>query len=375
MQTKQAEQKIQIRNWDIIRLHWSTQILANLFFGLSLAIIVLAYAGFSLQALKKTVLLYISIYFCIFVPLFGIFPVLVFKKAKKAFEKVATLKKEEIIKTIEFLLNLPFKLSLVIFVLVLSGFSFGAFILWKGFVPEFIPILEIITITCLSIGFCVAIIHAFLNYVFLENYLRPKIDFLGMLYPQASKRIKIRKLSLFFKVFILVLLTALASQISLWALFSARIGMASIAELKNAFFHASIVAILTLAYVFVIAILFSRNLTYPLKKMMSWADNVIKGKTKETISLITNDEIFEATEYLKEMVDRLEESRSSLEVRVGARTKELKALTESLEEKVKQRTKELELKIEELERFQKVTIGRELKMVQLKKELREAKKK
>ena len=108
---------------------------------------------------------------------------------------------------------------------------------------------------------------------------------------------------------------------------------------------------------------------------MSWADNVIKGKTKETISLITNDEIFEATEYLKEMVDRLEESRSSLEVRVGARTKELKALTESLEEKVKQRTKELELKIEELERFQKVTIGRELKMVQLKKELREAKKK
>ena len=89
MPTKQTEQKIQIRNWDIVKIHWSAQTLANLFFGLSLAIIVLAYAGFSLQALKRTTFLYVLIYFSIFVPLFGIFPILVLKKAKKAIDKVA----------------------------------------------------------------------------------------------------------------------------------------------------------------------------------------------------------------------------------------------------------------------------------------------
>ena len=385
MPTKQTEQKIQIRNWDIVKIHWSAQTLANLFFGLSLAIIVLAYAGFSLQALKRTTFLYVLIYFSIFVPLFGIFPILVLKKAKKAIERVTARNllpgnfenslpgNEEIVKTIQFLLNLPLKLSLVIFTLVLFGFGLGGFILQQGFVPEFMPVVEIIVISCMSIGFCVAIIHSFLNYVFLENYLRPRIDFLGMLYPQASKTIKIRKLPLFLKVFILVLLTALASQISLWALFSAKIGLVSAAELKNAFFHAGIVAILTLAYVFVIAILFSRNLTYPLKKMIDWADKVIKGKTKETISLITNDEISEVVEYLKQAVAELEKSKQVLEIKVEARTKELKELAESLDEQVQERTKELQKKIEELQRFQKVTIGRELKMVELKKKVRQLK--
>lgn len=48
---------------------------------------------------------------------------------------------------------------------------------------------------------------------------------------------------------------------------------------------------------------------------------------------------------------------------------EVKKFQESLEEKVKERTKELQVKIEELERFQKITVGRELKMIELKKEI------
>lgn len=53
---------------------------------------------------------------------------------------------------------------------------------------------------------------------------------------------------------------------------------------------------------------------------------------------------------------------------------EIKTLQENLEKKVEERTKELQKRIEELEKFHKLTIGRELKMVELKKKIRELEK-
>jgi len=70
----------------------------------------------------------------------------------------------------------------------------------------------------------------------------------------------------------------------------------------------------------------------------------------------------------------LEEERATLEVKVKARTKELENLTEELEGKVKERTKKLEEKMEELEKFNKLAVGRELKMVELKEEVEKLKK-
>ena len=67
--------------------------------------------------------------------------------------------------------------------------------------------------------------------------------------------------------------------------------------------------------------------------------------------------------------EEAEQARGILEVRVEARTKELKKLTKNLDEQVQERTKELQKKIKELQRFQKLVVGRELKMVELKKKL------
>ena len=49
--------------------------------------------------------------------------------------------------------------------------------------------------------------------------------------------------------------------------------------------------------------------------------------------------------------------------------RELKDYQRNLEEQVKERTKKLEEKIEELERINRLTVGRELKMIELKKEI------
>jgi methyl-accepting chemotaxis protein len=69
----------------------------------------------------------------------------------------------------------------------------------------------------------------------------------------------------------------------------------------------------------------------------------------------------------------LEEAKASLEIKVEARTKELKELAESLDVKVKERTKELQEKMEELERFQRIAIGREQRMIELKEEIKKLK--
>ncbi len=53
---------------------------------------------------------------------------------------------------------------------------------------------------------------------------------------------------------------------------------------------------------------------------------------------------------------------------------EIKKFREKLEEKVRGRTEELREKIEELEKFQKMAMGRELKMVELKEEIEKLKK-
>lgn len=73
--------------------------------------------------------------------------------------------------------------------------------------------------------------------------------------------------------------------------------------------------------------------------------------------------------------EELKEAKNVLEIKVRARTRELQELANNLEEQVKTRTKELQEKIEELETFQRLTVGRELKMAELKEEIKRLKEK
>jgi len=84
-----------------------------------------------------------------------------------------------------------------------------------------------------------------------------------------------------------------------------------------------------------------------------------------------NRELIKRHYAIEVQTGELEKMKNLLEIKVNARTKELKELAESLEEQVKGRTKELRGKMEELEKFNRLATGRELKMVELKKELKE----
>ncbi len=74
---------------------------------------------------------------------------------------------------------------------------------------------------------------------------------------------------------------------------------------------------------------------------------------------------------LTEAQEEAETARMILEVKVRARTRELEEFSKDLEKSVQERTKDLENKVEELEKFSKLTVGREMRMIELKEKLKE----
>jgi len=92
----------------------------------------------------------------------------------------------------------------------------------------------------------------------------------------------------------------------------------------------------------------------------------------EAIAIARYQEIKNNLEFkVKERTQELEEMKKNLELKVKQRTKELEELTQTLEKKVRERTRELQAKVEELEKFQKLAVGREMKMVELKRKIKE----
>jgi HAMP domain-containing protein len=138
----------------------------------------------------------------------------------------------------------------------------------------------------------------------------------------------------------------------------------------------TLITFIVLIFIFIISIYFSQLIVSPIKKLHKGIKIVTKGDLDYRVDIQTNDEIAELGEAFNQMAEELkkyhsasEESNAVLKIKVKARTKELEELAKSLEGKVKERTKELEKKLSELEKFHKLTVGRELKMIDLKKEL------
>lgn len=83
----------------------------------------------------------------------------------------------------------------------------------------------------------------------------------------------------------------------------------------------------------------------------------------------------ELEEKVKERTKEIEEVKKVLEIKIQARNRELRELAGRREEIIKERTKQLREKVDELERFYNLAVGRELKMVELKKENKKLKEK
>lgn len=103
-----------------------------------------------------------------------------------------------------------------------------------------------------------------------------------------------------------------------------------------------------------------------------------KNKEKIPVSVFIKARIFEDEiagfflsvfdlREVKKMEEKLREVETVLRIRVMARTRTLRELTDSLEEEVKRRTQELAKEVKILEKFQRLTAGRVVRLEELRK--------
>ncbi len=98
----------------------------------------------------------------------------------------------------------------------------------------------------------------------------------------------------------------------------------------------------------------------PITEINKGMESISKGNLNYKIKVKTKDELGNLAGAFNKMTLDLKKSRAELE-----------GYSKTLEKKVKDRTKELESKNKELETFNKLAIGRELKMIELKKKIKE----
>lgn len=120
----------------------------------------------------------------------------------------------------------------------------------------------------------------------------------------------------------------------------------------------------------------------PLKELTNLCQRVREGNLKARAKIKSRTEIGELAESFNRMVSdlasyqlALEKEKAALEIKVRERTQELEELAQKREELVEERTKELEEKVKQLEKFNRLVVGRELKMVALKKKIKRLEKK
>jgi nitrate/nitrite-specific signal transduction histidine kinase len=120
------------------------------------------------------------------------------------------------------------------------------------------------------------------------------------------------------------------------------------------------VSIIAISLSLLIAYALSRTITKSISKLILGVEEIGKGNLDYRIQVKNEYEFGILANAFNKMTEDLKKSRAELE-----------KYSKELEKKVKQRTKELQEKIDELEKFNKLTVGRELKMIELKKRIKE----
>ena len=143
-------------------------------------------------------------------------------------------------------------------------------------------------------------------------------------------------------------------------------------------FFATMMFIIPLVVLFVVV--FSSKIIAPLETLLKAVKEISAGNLLVRARVKTNDEVEELAESFNKMAEAIEAAQENLqdinrvlEIRVRARTRQLEEQRNALIKENELKTRQLRERLEELEKFHRLTVGRELKMIELKKEIQRLK--
>lgn len=152
------------------------------------------------------------------------------------------------------------------------------------------------------------------------------------------------------------------------------------ANYQNVTIETFLIFVLVIVFIVFFSHLLSRKFLSPIKVLIDFTSKLKKGDLSNRVDINTGDEFQKLATAFNKMTDDLEKNYSdlnktkkALENKVGERTKELEDLNRNLENKIRGKTSELQIRVDDLERFKKLAIGRELKMIELKEEIKKLK--
>jgi len=143
-----------------------------------------------------------------------------------------------------------------------------------------------------------------------------------------------------------------------------------------------VILVLLTLFMFFFGFATGQNLSSPVKKLLDRANELKNGNLSSRVYLETKDEFAELGRAFNQIAEELESSKNleektekSVDIKVRARTQELKDTIDMLEQKVRNRTVEHEKIMADAARLQQQAKAKELETAQLKKELAEVKSK
>lgn len=290
------------------------QILSNMFFGIPIVALTLSFLNYEINIIFATSIFYLLISIGFFSTLYGLLPFVMLRKLKRSIDGIhnGTYTDLNIIQNaISSLLNIPLYTGVFYAASGFIGFLGGLLILFTGVIPQLMELINLITIVAVGIGFSVSTVQGFLVYYYLERLFTDEIQQIVVKFPQLYKsRASYRKVSIGVKIFFLVFLPAVSSQISLLAIFLSKIYVSIPDEFLISTIYLTIVILFSYLFMFLITQLYSQNLQGHFDRLIRWSWTVISDDNVGEIDLVTNDEIFEMASYSSRMVEKLKNDKT-----------------------------------------------------------------
>ncbi|NTV31036.1 PAS domain-containing protein [candidate division WWE3 bacterium] len=319
---------------DLALVHWKIQAIFHFTFGIPLASLAGISWGVSLSSMILVIIAYLGLYFFIYFPFYYFFASIQIKRLGDDFDEInrgGGIQTTAAADVVSRLLNFPLNIAGLIAIIELSAFCIGGYIYYSGnFIPELIPIRSLVAVQVIFLGIVASTNISLLNWILLSNKMSDVASKIIQQYPMLldSKNLSIRRIPVFTKIFLILLLTTLAGETSIVIFFATYMLSTTPRNLVLNLTFIATVVLINMVYTLIITPIVSNSFILPLKKIAEWIQLITKGQYNEQINYITNDEhgdiilgsnrmmkkLNKATAQLTRSMQRLQEDRSVIEL-------------------------------------------------------------